>query len=212
MLPRAHIPGTVKNYTNIAREHGGRDTADITPAGGPAGPEYLYRIRITKTIAAAGIYPGFPPSRHERRPATPERAGTVSGARLSHAIYGRDVDAVYAAGADENARHRHALADEPVEPAQHELEGRRPIAQRPGRVFRHGTGLLDPLRGGRVRQGPVAPLLGARHPTMRTRVFAGNSPGPSLGMIWTLAMVSGVSSAFPAGKPFDFRMSATRSL
>ena len=57
-----------------------------------------------------------------------------------------------------------------------------------------------------------APLLGARHPTTRTSVLAGSSPGPSFGMIWMLATVSGDTSVVPAGNPFDFRMSATRSL
>ena len=44
-----------------------------------------------------------------------------------------------------------------------------------------------------------APLLGARHPTTRTSVLAGSSPGPSFGMIWMLATVSGDTSVAPAG-------------
>src|SRR5262245_39068554 len=70
-----------------------------------------------------------------------------------------------------------------------------------------------------TRTGSVAlvsvqslPLLGARQPTIRTRVLAGNSPGPSFGMIATFVIVSGASSVVPEGKPFDLRISATRSL
>ena len=80
----------------------------------------------------------------------PEKAGEGAvghrlGARFGHAVYGRDVDAVYTARADEDPGDRHPLADESVEPVQDELQGDSPIAQRPGRVLRDGAGFFNPL-------------------------------------------------------------------
>ena len=64
-----------------------------------------------------------------------------------------------------------------------------------------------------VRTGAVAfvnvhvPSLALlRHPTIRVKVPAGNSPGPSFRMIWTPTLESGVSSFCPAGKPFSLRI------
>src|SRR5688572_12903188 len=68
-----------------------------------------------------------------------------------------------------------------------------------------------------MRSGAVAfvstqplPLL-ARHPTTRARLLAGKAVEPSLGTIFRCPVVFGASSMEPGGRPFDLRMSATRS-